>query len=104
VLAVRGATLTEQGDGCTVATGGAAEGFTVQVAYAGPGALRVTAITPVALKVYLRGTLASPDDEAARLLLPPGQTRAVDDTEPASTLILHVSAGTVRLCPRPPSP
>lgn len=95
-----GATLSAPTiDGCTTATGSARDGFTLPVHYPAPGALRVTAITPVALKVYLHGTLDAPVDEAARLLLPPGQTRAVVDTAPASTLILHVSAGTVRLCP-----
>jgi hypothetical protein len=101
VLAVSGgATLSpvDSATGCSTASGGGWDGFTVSVAYPGPGALRVTAVTPVALKVYLHGSLDAPADEAARLLVPNGQTWAVDDTASASTLILHVSAGTVRLC------
>jgi hypothetical protein len=98
VTAARDATLSTT-EGCTVANGSGDNGFTISVAYSGAGALHVTAITPVAVKVYLHGTLQSPTDEAARFLLPPQQSRWVDDTAPASTLILHVSAGTVRLCP-----
>jgi hypothetical protein len=98
ITGTHSATLSTAGD-CTIASGSNDNGFTVSVAYDGAGALHVTAITPVAIKVYLHGTLQSPTGEAARLLLPPQQSRVVHDTAPASTLILHVSAGTVRLCP-----
>jgi hypothetical protein len=98
VLAIRGGTLAPAAGGCTLATPAGGDGFAVSVAYAAAGALRVEAATPTLLQVYLRGSLDAPADQAAKLLIPPGETRAVDATLPGTTLVIRVPTGSVRLC------
>jgi hypothetical protein len=99
IVDVRDATLVQDG-ACTIARGSGADLFTVAVSYAGPGAMRVTALTPEALHAFLRGSVDSPDDEVQPTqLLAPGDSRYVDDVAPGTSVLLRFIPGSVRLCP-----
>jgi hypothetical protein len=53
----------------------------------------------VSLHAFLRGTAANPSDEVQPMvLLPPGDSRYVDDIQPGSSVLLRFTSGTVRLC------
>jgi len=98
VSGIDGGTLSTAPAGCVVAAPSSANGFTVSVAYAQPGALHVEAVTPTLLQVYLRGTPQAPADEAAKVLIAPGDAQWVDAALPGTTLVLRVPTGSVRLC------
>jgi hypothetical protein len=99
VVAIHGGTLQSADSGCTIAAPDPRDGgFAISVAYTSPGALHVQAITPTLLQLYLRGTPQSPDDQAAKVLIAPGESRWVDAALPATTLVIRVPTGSVRLC------
>lgn len=93
-------TLPRPAPGCVVVRGTTDGFFVVAVTFDTPGELHITAVSPVSVHAFLRGTPAAPADEVQPMvLLPAGDSRWLDDVEPGSSVLLRFTSGVVRLCP-----